>query len=150
MAVKAQQVKKLRDKTGASMMECKNALVETKGNEEKALKVLQKKDQITAMKKSERKADQGIVEAYIHSDNKMGVLLELKCETDFVARNEEFKKLAHELAIHIAGMDSKDEKSLLKEPFVKNPEITIKNLIDEKISKLGENIKIGKFIRYQL
>lgn len=148
--VKAQQVKQLRDKTGASMMECKKALVKSKGDEKEALKILQEKGRTTAMKKSERKAEQGIVEAYIHSDKKMGVLLELKCETDFVARNEEFKKLAHDLAIHIAGMDSKDEKEMLKELFVKNPEITIKDLIDEKIAKLGENIKIGKFIRYQL
>ena len=148
--VKAQQVKKLRDKTSASMMECKKALVEAKGDEKKALKILQEKGRIIAMKKSQRGAEQGVIEAYIHSDRKMGVLLELKCETDFVARNEEFKELAHEIAMHIAGMDSKDEKTLLKEPFVKNPEITIKDLIDEKIAKLGENIKIGRFIKYQL
>ena len=148
--VKAQQVKKLRDKTKASMMECKKALVEAKENEEKALKILQEKGRVIALKKSERGAEQGIVEAYIHSDKKMGVLLELKCETDFVARNEEFKELAHEIAMHIAGMDSENEKTLLKEPFVKNPEITIKDLINESIAKLGENIKIGKFVRYQL
>jgi elongation factor Ts len=102
------------------------------------------------MKKSGREAEQGIIEAYIHSNKKIGVLLELKCETDFVARNEEFKELAHNLAMHVAAMDSEDEKSLLKEPFVKNEEITVKDLIDERIAKLGENIKIGKFIRYQL
>ena len=148
--VKAQQVKQLRDKTKASMMECKKALVKSKGDEKEALKILEKKGRIIAMKKSERGAEQGIVEAYIHSDKKMGVLLELKCETDFVARNEEFKELAHDLAMHIAGMDSKDEKDLLKEPFVKNPEIVVKDLIDEKIAKLGENIKVGKFIRFEL
>jgi elongation factor Ts len=148
--VNATEVKQLRDKTGASMMECKKALVKAKGDEKKALKILQEKDRLTAMKKSERKAEQGVIDSYVHSDKKMGVLLELKCETDFVARNEEFKELAHELAMHIAGMDSKDEKSLLKEPFVKNPEITVKELVDEKIAKLGENIKIGKFIKYQL
>lgn len=148
--IKAQQVKNLRDKTGASMIECKKALKDTKGDEKKALKILQEKGRLTAMKKSERKAEEGVVEAYIHSNKKMGVLLELRCETDFVARNDEFKELAHDLAMHIAGMDSKNEKTLLKEPFVKNPEIMVKDLIDQKIAKLGENIKIGKFVRFEL
>ena len=148
--VKAQQVKKLRDRTSASMMDCKKALVEAKGNEEKALNILKQRGQLIALKKSGRKAEQGIIEAYIHSDKKMGVLLELRCETDFVARNEEFKELAHNLAIHIAGMSSKDEKSLLEESFVKNEEIKVKDLINEKIAKLGENIKIGKFVRFEL
>lgn len=148
--IKANQVKQLRDKTNASMMDCKKALVEAKGDEKRALKILQKKGQLIAMKKSGREAEQGIIEAYIHSNKKIGVLLELKCETDFVARNEEFKELAHNLAMHVAAMDSEDEKSLLKEPFVKNEEITVKDLIDERIAKLGENIKIGKFTRYQL
>ena len=132
------------------MMDCKSALVEAKGDGEKALKFLQEKGRLTAMKKSERKADEGIVEAYIHSNRRVGVLLKLKCETDFVARNNEFRELAHELAMHIAGMDTKDEKSLLTEPYVKNPEITVKDLIDEKIAKLGENIKVAEFIRYEL
>lgn len=148
--IKANQVKQLRDKTNASMMDCKKALVEAKGDEKRALKILQKKDQLIAMKKSGREAEQGIIEAYIHSNKKIGVLLELKCETDFVARNEEFKELAHDLAMHIAAMDPENEKSLLKESFIKNEEITVKDLIDERIAKLGENIKIGKFTRYQL
>ena len=148
--IKANPVKQLRDKTNASMMDCKKALIEAKGDEKKALKILQKKGQLIAMKKSGREAGQGIIEAYIHSNKKIGVLLELRCETDFVARNEEFKELAHDLAMHVAAMDSEDEKSLLKESFIKNEEITVKDLIDERIAKLGENIKIGKFIRYQL
>ena len=148
--VKANKVKQLRDKTGASMMECKSALIEAKGDEKKALKFLQKKDRFTAMKKSERIAKEGIVDAYVHSNKKIGALLELMCETDFVARNEEFKELAHDIAMHIAGMDSKNEKSLLEELFVKNPEIRVKDLIDQKIAKFGENIKIGKFVRFEL
>jgi len=148
--ISADKVKKLRGKTGSSMMECKKALTEAGGSEEKALKILQEKGRVTAMKKSERKAEEGIIEAYIHSNRKVGVLLKLKCETDFVARNHEFVELAHEIAMHIAGMGSKDVKTLLTEPFVKNPEITVKNLIDEKIAKLGENIQIGEFIRYEL
>jgi elongation factor Ts len=148
--VTADKVKQLRDKTGASIMECKNALSEARGDEDKALKILQEKGRLTAMKKSERKAEEGLVEAYIHTNRKVGVLLKLKCETDFVARNQEFKELAHEIAMHIAGMNSKDEKSLLEEPYVKNPLITIKDLINEKVAKLGENIKIDEFVRYEL
>ena len=148
--VSADKVKQLREKTGSSMMECKKALTEAHGDEEMALKILQEKGRLTAMKKSERKAKEGIVEAYIHSNKKVGVLLKLNCETDFVAKNQEFRELAHELAMHIAGMGSQDEKSLLEEPFVKNPSVTIKDLIDEKIAKLGENIQVGEFIRYEL
>ncbi|OGZ32825.1 MAG: hypothetical protein A2V69_03310 [Candidatus Portnoybacteria bacterium RBG_13_40_8] len=150
MTISVGKVKELRGKTGASIMECKNALSEARGNEGKALKILQEKGRLTAMKKSERKAEEGIVEAYIHTNKKVGVLLKLKCETDFVARNQEFKELAHEIAMHIAGMDSKDEKGLLEEPYVKNPLITIKDLINEKVAKLGENIKIDEFVRYEL
>jgi len=147
--IKAEQVKKLRDKTNASIMECKKALIKANNDEKKALKILKEKGQLTAAKKAGRNAKEGIIEAYIHSNKKMGVLLELKCETDFVARNEDFKSLAHEIAMHIAGMDS-SKNSLLSEPFVKNPEITIKAMIDEKVAKLGENIQIGDFIRFEL
>lgn len=148
--IKANQVKKLREKTGVSMMECKKALEECNGDDQKALEILREKSKEFALKKSKRETKQGIIEAYIHNNGKVGVLLELNCETDFVARNKEFKELAHDITMHIAGMDSKDEKSLLEEPFVKNPEITVENLIQEKIAKLGENVKIGKFIRYEL
>jgi len=147
--IKAEQVKKLRDKTNASIMECKKALIKADNDEKKALKILKEKGQLTATKKAGRNAKEGIVEAYIHSNKKMGVLLELKCETDFVARNEDFKSLAHEIAMHIAGMNS-SKNSLLSEPFVKNPETTIKAMINEKIAKLGENIQIGDFIRFEL
>ncbi|MBU4284796.1 translation elongation factor Ts [Patescibacteria group bacterium] len=148
--VVAELVRKLREKTGASMMDCKKALEDVGGDEAKALKILQEKNKLTAMKKSERSAGQGIIEAYVHSNAKVGVLLELKCETDFVARNSEFRELAHDIAMHIAGMDSKDEKSLLEEPFVKDPEITVKSLIENKIAKLGENIKVSRFTRFEL
>jgi elongation factor Ts len=148
--ITAELVKKLRDKTGASMMECKDALDKSNGDEIKALEILQEKGKMTAMKKSERTAKEGVIISYIHSNNKMGVLLELKCETDFVAKNQEFRDLARELAMHIAGMDSKDEKSLLSEPYVKDPSKTVKDIIDEKITKLGENIKIGRLSRFEL
>lgn len=148
--ISAEKVKQLRDKTGASMMECKSALDKSAGDEIKALEILQEKGKITAMKKSERTAKEGVIISYIHSNNKMGVLLELKCETDFVAKNQEFKDLAREIAIHIAGVDSKNEESLLSEPYVKDLSKTVKEIIDEKIAKLGENIKIGRFSRFEL
>ena len=148
--IKAKQVKQLREKTSASMMECKRALEESKGDKTRALTILRQKGKDIALKKAGRGAEQGIIESYIHSNNKVGVLLELNCETDFVARSEEFKKLAHDLTLHIAGMDSKDKKNLLKEPFVKDLDITVADLIEEKIVKLGENIKLRRFIRYEL
>jgi elongation factor Ts len=148
--IKANQVKQLREKSNASMMECKKALEKSRGDEVRALDILRQKGKDIALKKAGREAKQGIVESYIHSNGKIGVLLELNCETDFVARNEEFKKLAHDLTLHIAGMSSKDKKSLLKEPFVKDIDITVADLIQEKIVRLGENIKINKFVRYEL
>ena len=131
-------------------MDCKKALEDAKGDEAKAVKILKEKDKLTAMKKSERTANQGIIEAYVHANAKIGVLLELKCETDFVARNSEFKELAHDIAMHIAGMDSKDAETLLDEPFVKDSGMTVRALIESKIGKIGENIKVGRFIRFEL
>ncbi len=148
--ISADIVKQLREKTGASMMDCKKALEEASGDEAKAMEILKGNNKLTAMKKAERVANQGLIEAYIHANGKIGVLLEIKCETDFVAKNEEFKELAHEIAMHIAGMDSKDPDSLLSEPFIKNPSITVKDLIEAKIGKLGENMRVEKFIRYEL
>jgi elongation factor Ts len=148
--IKADLVKKLREKTGASMMDCKKALEDAKGDEIKAIEILREKDKLTAMKKSERVANQGLIEAYVHANARVGVLLEIKCETDFVARNSEFKELAHDIAMHIAGMDSKDPESLLEEPFVKDAKTTVKALIESKVGKLGENIKVGRFIRFEL
>lgn len=148
--IKPDQVKQLREKTNASMMECKKALEEAKGDEALALNILRQKGKNIALKKSARETKQGLIESYIHSNDKVGVLLEINCETDFVARNQEFRELAHDLVLHIAGMDSQDKKTLLEEPFVKNPDITVGDMIQEKIAKLGENIKVSRFIRYEL
>ena len=148
--ITAESVKQLREKTGASMMDCKKALEDAKGDEARATEILKEKDKLTAMKKSERTANQGVIEAYVHANAKIGVLLELKCETDFVARNSEFKELAHDIAMHIAGMDSKSVETLLDEPFVRDSGTTIKALIEGKIGKLGENIQVGRFIRLEL
>ena len=148
--INAQQVKKLRDKTALSVIECKKALEKAQGDEAEALKILGSLSKAKAEKKQEREAKQGIIEAYIHNNGKVGVLLQLYCETDFVATNEDFKELAHDIAMHIAAMGSKDEDELLSQPFIKNQDKTIKETINDYIAKLGENIKIGKFIRLEI
>jgi len=148
--VTSEQIKKIREKTGHSVIECKNALEKADGDEKKTLKILEKKGKEKANKKSERETKQGLIEAYIHNNGKIGVILELNCETDFVARNEKFKELAHEISMHIAAMDTQDLEELLSQPFIKNQEKTIKDLITEAVAKLGENIKIGKFSRLEI
>lgn len=148
--ISAEQIKKLRDQTSLSIIECKKALEQAHGDEKKALEILGGQSQKKAAKKAERKVGQGIIESYIHSNGKVGVILQLFCETDFVANNKEFKELSHDLAMHIAAMESQDIDELLKQPFIKNQEKTIKDLINDYIAKLGENIKIGKFIRLEV
>lgn len=145
--ITAEQIKEFRQKTGFSIMECKKSLEETDGDVEKAQKILIKKGAEKALKKSKRTVGQGLIESYIHNSGKIGVVLELNCETDFVARNEKFKNLAHDLALHIAAMDPKDQNELLAQPFIKDEKKTIDDLIKESIGQLGENIKIGKFAR---
>jgi len=145
------KIKQLREETGVSITECKNALTETKGNIEKAKEVLRKRGAALAQKKKDRVTSQGIVDCYIHPNKKIGVLLELNCETDFVAKGKDFQDLAHELCLQIAGTQVDDEKtSLLQQPWIKDESKTVKELVDEYISKLGENIIVKRFVRYQL
>jgi len=148
--ISAEQIKKLRQKTNISIMECKKALEKAKGDEKEALKVLEKSGQKKAMKKSDRETSQGLIEAYIHNNGKIGAILELSCETDFVVKNSQFKELAHDLVMHIAAMNPKDLKELLAQPFIKEEEKTIQDLLNETIAKLGENIKIRKFVRLEI
>jgi len=148
--ISAEVVKKLREKTGASMMECKKALEEANGNEAVAEEVLRKRGGEIAEKKSERQTKTGAIDAYIHANQKIGVLLQLDCESDFVAKNENFKTLSHDLCMHIAALNPASNEELLTQPFIKDPEKTIQNLINEAISKLGENIKLNKFTRFEL
>ncbi len=139
------KVKHLRDLTGLSFNEIKKALQESDGDINKATVLLKEKGAMVANKKSTRQVKEGIVEAYIHSNRKLGCILELLCETDFVARNEEFRSLAHELAMHIAAMKPTNNEELLLQPYIKDPSITVKDLITQAVAKLGENIQIGKF-----
>lgn len=147
MVVSIDLIKKLRDETLASVADCKNALEEAKGDIKKAREILRKKGYARAEKKADREAKEGLVESYVHQNGKIGVVLALLCETDFVARTDEFKMLAHEVAMQIAAMNPKDSKELLKQEYIRDSSKTIDTLIKETIAKLGENILIGKFSR---
>lgn len=191
--VTTDQIKELREKTGVSVMQCKKALEEAGGDEKKAIAILSKKSKEIAEKKSDRKLGAGTVAAYVHAGNTVGAMLELLCETDFVAKNEEFQKLAYEIAMQIAAMnpeyaaeddvpedakqtarelflkeveDKKDDlkdqiiagkmesyfkdRILLKQPYIKDGDKTIEDLVKEGVQKFGENIEIGRFERFAI
>lgn len=143
------QIKKLREETAVSISECKKALEEAKGNFQKAKEILKKWGKDFAKKKIKRETRQGIIESYIHSNKRVGAILELSCETDFVAKSPEFQKLAHELALQIVAINP-EEISLLEQTWIKDETKTIKDLIEEYIAKLGENIIIKRFVRYEI
>lgn len=193
--ITAAAVKDLREKTGAPMMDCKNALVECQGDTEKAIDWLRKRGVAVMGKKAGRATKEGMVESYIHAGGKIGVLLEVNCESDFVARTEDFKELLHDIAMHIAAVDPKfvrkedvtpeaferekeiyraqaaatgkpanvvekivegkmskfyEEVCLLEQPFVKDPNVSINQLIAAKVGKLGENITVRRFVRFKV
>lgn len=195
MAISAKQVQELRERTGAGMMECKKALEEVGGDMEKAIDLLRTKGAAKAAKRAGRETREGAVGSYIHMGGRIGVLVEVSCETDFVARNEMFQSLIRDLAMHIAASDplaidqtgiAQDvvereraiyveqvkaegkpekiwdkivegkmnkfyqERTLLKQPFVKNPDQTIEQLIQEASAKTGENIVVRRFVRYSV
>lgn len=143
-------IKELRELTGLSFNEIRKALEETQGDKSKALELLKSRGAAIAAKKAERGTGEGIIETYVHSTKKIGVMVELLCETDFVARNPLFSELAHELALHIAAASPTDLTELLAQEYIKDPSKTIQELVTESIAKIGENIKIDKFIRYQI
>jgi len=193
--ISAGLVKQLREKTGAGIMDCKEALTESDGDMDKAVEFLRKKGLATAAKRAGRAMSEGVVHAYIHTGGKIGVLVEVNCETDFVAKTDDFKDLAKNIAMHIAatnplGIKPEDvpedvvekekeiykaqaleqgkpekildkivegklskffkENSLMDQPYVRNPDITIADLLNEAIAKIGENITIRRFTRYQI
>jgi elongation factor Ts len=195
MEITAQMVKQLRESTGAGMLDCKKALTETNGNMDAAVDFLRKKGLAAAAKKAGRVTAEGAVGSYIHAGGKIGVLVEVNCETDFVARTEQFQELVRDIAMHIAAaeprsvrreevteadlarereifrdqalasgkpanivdkiVDGKMEKYfsefvLLEQPFVKNPDLTVGQLISEKVAKIGENIQVRRFSRFKL
>lgn len=131
-------------------MDCRQALQHSGGDLKKAEKWLQEKGVKSAVKKAGRETSQGILETYTHSDGKIVAVVELLCETDFVARNEEFKKLAHELALQVAAMKPKNVGDFLKQPWIRDEAKTIDDLVKQVIGKLGENIKVGRIARFEL
>ncbi len=193
--ITTEQVKELRDKTGISVMQCKKALEEAKGDAQKALAILQSKGKEIALKKGERTLGSGIIASYIHGNGIVGAMVELSCESDFVAKNEEFKVLAYDIAMHTAALNPKfvsniqigegerasiaalfteevaksgkpkdiqakmlegklgtyfKEQTLLDQPFVKNPDITVRGLIDGAIQKFGERIEVARIARFSV
>ncbi len=149
MNISAADVQKLRDMTGAGVVDCKKALEEAKGDVDRAVEIINEKGLVKAQSRAGRNTKAGIFETYIHN-GRVGVLLELRCETDFVARTEDFRNLAHDLVMQIAAMNPKDNPALLAQPFVKDPGTTVEQLVKGIIAKTGENVEIGRFCRYEL
>ncbi len=150
MAVDIKLIKKLRDETSISVSEVRQALEEANNDYNKALEILKSKAAEKAAKKADRETGEGIVEAYIHGGGKIGVMVMLLSETDFVARTDEFKQLAHEIAMQVAAMDPKDVTELLQQEFIKDPSKTIEQMVKEAIHKTGENIVVKKFERFAI
>jgi len=136
--------------TGASVDAIRKALEEADGEIERALKLLKDRGAMVAAKKASRQTGEGIISYYVHANSKVGVLVKLLCETDFVARTEQFKELGHELAMHIAAMDPISINDLLSQTYIRDQDVTMDALIKDYIAKLGENIKIGEFCRFEI
>lgn len=150
MVIDIKDVKKLREETGISVMEVRSALEDANGDYKKALAILKEKAEKIAAKKADRETGQGIIETYVHGNGKIGVMVMLLCETDFVAKTDEFKHLGHEVAMQIAAMDPKDVEELLKQEYIKDPSVTIEKMVKETIQKTGENIVVKKFDRFAI
>jgi len=166
VAITADDVRRLRELTNAGVMDCKRALDEANGNIERAVEILKERGIASAAKRSSRETSQGLVDSYIHAGGRIGVLVEVNCETDFVARTDAFKQLVHDVAMQIAGIPttlavseeelpadaegSLEETVLLKQPFIRNSSQTIEQLVQEVIAQTGENIRIRRFARFEL
>lgn len=148
--ISAADIKKIREATGAGMMDCKKALEETGGDWDKALAWIKKKGLANAEKKADRQTSEGFIGHYVHSNGKIAALVELQCETDFVARGEEFRQLASEIAMQVTASDPENEAALLAEELVKRPGVTVEIAIKELSGKIGEKMQLGKFTRLML
>jgi len=165
MKISTETVKEIRKRTNAGILDCKDALLEADGDVERAIEVLKRRGLAIAEKKKERIVSEGVIEAYIHHTRRIGALVELNCETDFVARTDEFRELARNLAMQVAAtspqfinaeeMPAKTELDpqthcLLSQPFIKEPSKTVQEIITETVAKVGENIKVQRFARFEL
>jgi elongation factor Ts len=148
--INTELIRELRKKTGAPVIRVKKVLENVKGDKKKAEKLLRKEGFEKAAKRAGRKTSQGIVEAYSHHSGKVVSVVELLCETDFVARNKIFKDLAHNLALQVASMGAKDAKDLITQDYIKDPQKKVSELIKEVIAKTGENVRIGRVFRIEL
>ncbi len=144
------QIKELREVTGISILECKKALRESGGDMEKAKTLLRQWGKEVAEKKQERPAGEGLVASYVHNTGKVGSLVIVKCETDFVARSDDFKYLSHELALQAASLEAENVDDFLAQQYIRDPSRTVKDVVGEYIAKLGENIVVEKFVRFSL
>lgn len=144
------EIKALRDETGLSIMQCKEALENAGGDVEKARELLREKGAKIAAKKADRELGSGVVSAYVHSNGRLGAMVELDCETDFVSGNEEFKTLARDIAMHITASAAEDVEGVLAEAYIKNPDQTIEQLIQDGTQKFGEKIVLARFARYNV
>lgn len=150
MAIDLTLLKKLREETSVSVSDCRRALEEANGEYKKALEIVRKQAAAKAEKKADRATGEGLIEAYIHGNGKIGSMVEILCETDFVARTDEFRRLAHEVAMQVAAMAPKDLASLLKQEYIKDNSMTIEDLVKTAIQKTGENIVVKRFERFEL
>lgn len=150
MDVNIEQIKKLREQTGAGVMEAKKALEETGGDFDKAAKLLMERGLSKVEKRADRQAGEGLVFSYIHAGGKIGSLVLLGCETDFVAKTEEFKNLGKEIAMQVATEDYADAVSLLEAEYIRDSSKKVKDLINQVVAKLGEKIEIRSFVRYSV
>jgi elongation factor Ts len=150
MNITTEQIKQLREKCGAGVMECRRALEETLGDIDKAEELLRKQGLEIAEKKKERELKSGVIECYSHAGGRVVSVVELLSETDFVARNEEFKAIAHELAMQVAAMNPKDTEELLAQPYIRDPKKTVGDLVNELVGKIRENIQVGRIARFEL
>lgn len=194
-AISAQQVKQLRERTGSGFMDCRNALVEANGDFDQAVQVLRKRGQAMAQKKSSREASEGSTASYVHAGGKIGVLVEVNCETDFVARTDEFQQLCHDVAMHIAALDPRfvrredvtdkilererevymeqartsgrpekfldqivsgkmekfyEENCLYEQRFIKDESVTVRELIEQAVARMGEKVSVRRFVRFKV
>ena len=165
MDVSVEAIKELRERTSAGIMDCKRALQESKGDLARAEEILREQGIASAAKKASRATNQGVVDSYIHSGGRIGAIVEVNCETDFVAHTPDFKELAHDLAMQVAAMsplyvdDSEipdgdevdpQQACIMQQPFIKDPSQTVQDLVNEAISKLGENVRVRRFARFSL
>lgn len=150
MKITVDEIKKLRDKTGAGVADCRQALEETKGDLKKAGEILKKKGFEIAAKRGDRATNQGLVETYVHANGKIGAMVEINCETDFVARTDVFKNLVHEVAMQVAAMGPESVEELLKQEYIRDARAKIEDLVRDTIAKTGENIQVKRISRFEL